>query len=554
MSTHATHAVSRRSLVSAGLLAGGSLVLAGPALGSEGAASSGLDKARSSALESAAGDAKVAGTFDVVVCGGGGAGLTAAYAALEKGASVLVLERADECGGTTASAEGAIQAAGTTWQRELGAIGVEGDSADRHYAFWLQAGEGFVEPDLVRAMADHAADNLQWMADSFGITFAKVFGCYPAPYTDQSTMADRIHLIADAADPAKTGGVVWTTNALAAVQAAGGTVLTGVRAVGLVRSGDEVAGVLAEDGSVYRARRGVVLAMSGIEHNEELAFKYDPQQYWDLRTQAVATAATDTGDGITMGLDAGADVGRFGGSVDLLLETWSYTNNTNPEIPYVLVNQRGARFVREDTTYAFHCRAIYNQCVQEGGFDPDGLVKTAKPHDATGSCWMVMDSKMTGVSQAAWSDPDKLQAALDDGSLLTADTLPELSKMMGIDPEVLQFTVDKWNADVTERGIDTVYHRSVQLTPLDEAPFYAWKTVNTNIGSIGGLKIDASAQVIGRDGKPIAHLFAAGTNAGGWLGPYYPGSGTCLQGTLHWGRTAGASAAAAPEVAGTPAA
>ena len=46
-------------------------------------------------------------------------------------------------------------------------------------------------------------------------------------------------------------------------------------------------------------------------------------------------------------------------------------------------------------------------------------------------------------------------------------------------------------------------------------------------------------------GEPIAHLFAAGTNSGGWLGPYYPGSGTCLQGTLNWGRIAGASAAKA---------
>ena len=64
-----------------------------------------------------------------------------------------------------------------------------------------------------------------------------------------------------------------------------------------------------------------------------------------------------------MGIEAGADVGRFGGAVDLLLATWSYTNNTNPEIPYILVNQRGVRFVREDTTYAFHCRAMFNAAI-----------------------------------------------------------------------------------------------------------------------------------------------------------------------------------------------
>ena len=112
------------------------------------------------------------GTYDVIVCGGGGSGLTAAYSALEQGAEkVLVLEKGDACGGTTATAEGAVQASGTTWQKELGVNGVDDDSADKHYAFWMQDGEGLVDPDLVRVMADNAADNLQWMADSFGITF-----------------------------------------------------------------------------------------------------------------------------------------------------------------------------------------------------------------------------------------------------------------------------------------------------------------------------------------------------------------------------------------------
>lgn len=516
--------VSRRSFVAAA-----SALAAG---GAAAATAAHADEATADAAEPA-----WDGTYDVIVCGGGGSGLTAAYSALEQGAEkVLVLEKADACGGTTATAEGAVQAAGTTWQKELGANGVEDDSADKHYKFWMQDGEGLVDPDLVRVMADNAADNLQWMADSFGITYSKVFGCYPASYTDVENMADRIHLITDASDATKTGGVVWTTNAEAAVRAAGGEIQTGVAAAHLVMGEDGVVGVGTADGRRFQATKGVVLAMSGIEHNEELAKKYNPQQYWDLKTQAVATAATDTGDGIVMGIEAGADVGRFGGAVDLLLATWSYTNNTNPEIPYILVNQRGVRFVREDTTYAFHCRAIYNACVQEGGFDDE--VGT------TGACWMVMDSKMTGVSQAAWSDPDTLQAALDDGSMVTGDTVEELAKAMGCNPAVLAFTVDKWNADV-ETDLDQLFGRTVQVTALDEPPFYAWKTVNTNIGSIGGLKINTDAQVIDRNGEPIAHLFAAGTNSGGWLGPYYPGSGTCLQGTLNWGRIAGASAAKA---------
>ncbi len=507
--------------------------VAGAALAALGTAAARTATAR--AEEPAAVPEKWDGEYDVIVCGGGGSGLTAAYAALEAGAgSVLVLEKADSCGGTTATAEGAIQASGTAWQKELGKNGVEDDNADKHYSFWMNDAEGLVDPELVRTMADNAADNLQWMADSFGITFSKVFGCYPAPYTDPAYMADRIHLITDAADETKTGGGVWTANAQAAVEAAGGTIMTGTAVTNLVMDGaNGCAGVQAGD-AYYKADKGVVLAMSGIEHNEELAFKYNPQQYWDLKTQNVATAATDTGDGIVLGLAAGADVARFGGCVDLLLETWSYTNNTNPELASILVNQRGNRFVREDTTYAFHCRAIFNACMQEGGFDAET--------GETGCCWMVMDSKMTGVSQAAWSDPDTLQAAIDAGQMVTADTVEGLAEAMGVAPATLQFTLDKWNADAAA-GEDTLFGRTVQLTPIDEAPFYAWKTVNTNIGSIGGLKIDTDAQVLDTDGEKIPHLFCAGTNSGGWLGPYYPGSGTCLQGALTWGRIAGVSAA-----------
>ena len=65
-----------------------------------------------------------------------------------------------------------------------------------------------------------------------------------------------------------------------------------------------------------------------------------------------------------------------------------------------------------------------------------------------------------------------------------------------------------------------------------------------NLGSLGGLKINVDTEVIDVNGNVIPHLYAAGLNAGGWIGPYYPGSGTAVIGTAHWGRKAGAKAAA----------
>ena len=520
--------VSRRSFLGGAALGLGALAVGGLA----GCAPQSAGSASSNSGASAA-DVSWDGEYDVVVCGGGGGGLTAAYSALENGAeSVIVLEKAAQCGGTTALAEGAVQAAGTSWQQEAG---VTDDTPDLLFQYWQTDAEGLVDDELIRVMADNAADNVQWMADSFGITFANVFGAYPTPYLDKACLKDRIHLIADAADPSKTGGVVWTTNAQAAIEEKGGEIKLNAEATELVMGEDGVAGVATADGEHYKANKGVVMAMAGIEHNEELAKRYNPQHYWDLTTQNVLTAPTNTGDGIVMGMAVGAQT-VFHGCVDLLLQTWSYTNNQNPEIPYILVDMRGNRFVREDTTYAFHCRAIFNAAMQEGG--------------AAGATYMIMDSKMTASdSVCAWSDNAEggaaaREAALADGSLVQADSLEALAEAIGVPAAGLAFTVEKWNADCAA-GFDSVYGREKQLTALDTAPFYAWKTVNSNIGSIGGVRINTDAAVLDEAGDPIPHLFGAGVNTAGWIGPYYPGSGTCLQGTLNWGRIAGKNAASA---------
>ena len=525
--------LSRRNFLSGAALGLGALAVGGLAGCSPKAASA--EDSGTAASGGNAANVQREGEYDVIVCGGGGSGLTAAYSALENGAEkVLVLEKGTACGGTTALAEGAVQASGTPWQKEI--AGVADDSPELHKQFWMTDSEGLVKEELVECMANNAADNLQWMADSFGITFSNVFGCYPTPYMKDEYMRDRIHLITDAADETKTGGAVWTTNAQKAVEDAGGEIKTKTEVTDIYQDDSgTVVGVATADGKNYKANKGVVLAMASIDHNEDMAFKYDQQHYWDLKTQAVATAVTDTGDGIRIGMAHGAD-SAFHGAVDLILQTWSYTNNQNPEIPYILIDQRGNRFVREDTTYAFHCRAMFNAAMAQGGMD--------------GATYMLMDSKMIASdAKCAWSDNAKdgskaREAALADGSMVQADTLADLAAKLGMDAGNLQATVDAWNA-ACAAGVDAAYGRTVQLTALDESPFYAWKTQNTNIGSIGGLLIDTNAAILDTDGQPIAHLFGAGVNTAGWIGPYYPGSGTCLQGALNWGRIAGKSAATA---------
>ena len=99
--------------------------------------------------------------------------------------------------------------------------------------------------------------------------------------------------------------------------------------------------------------------------------------------------------------------------------------------------------------------------------------------------------------------------------MVQADTLDDLAAALDMPVSSLKATVEAWNA-ACAAGEDAAYGRVKQLTALDEAPYFAWKTQNTNIGSIGGLLIDTDAAVLDTNGDPIPHLFGAGVDTAGW--------------------------------------
>ncbi len=92
--------------------------------------------------------------------------------------------------------------------------------------------------------------------------------------------------------------------------------------------------------------------------------------------------------------------------------------------------------------------------------------------------------------------------------------------------------------------------RRYAIWPSPEADRTFNKTVDAgqvtevNLGSHGGVKINARAQVIDVNGQAVRRLYAGGMNAGGFLGPYYPGSGKALNSTVTFGRIAGRNAVA----------
>ena len=472
--------------------------------------------------------------YDVVVAGAGGTGVCAAAAAAENGASVMVFEKAGVIGGTTNFSGGVMQAAGTECQKANSKF--QDDTPEKHAAEWIAEGEGMLDEELVTDLANGAPDCISWLADKCGIEWVNVYGHCHVPYVDESLMADRIHVYKDGG--AAGSGGIYVQAAWAYAESIGAQLETETAVEDVIVVDGRVAGVKINcKGKTenVKANKGVILATAGIDHNVELAKALNPQQSW-IHSNYPATCLctpTDTGDGIVFGLKLGAAfVG--GGTIDFCGKTGAGTDNRTPIFPEFIVNKAGQRFVCEDATYAYHYRAIFQQEKATGAptymiFGGNGGSVDAKVVNTEGTSY-------------AWT-PESLEEEVAAGMLFKADTIEELAEQIGVDKLGLARTLAAWNED-RAAGNPDAFGRIDGLQPI-EAPFYAYQNVPFNLGALGGLKITRKCAVVQVDGEIIPGLYAAGLTAGGWVGPYYPGSGTAVVGTCYFGRVAGEAAAKA---------
>lgn len=465
---------------------------------------------------------------EVLVVGAGGAGVSAAAEAAAAGAKVLILEKAGIAGGTTNLSGGVMQAAGTRFQKEF--TSYQDDTPEKHAALWIKAGEGLVDEELVTDLANGAPEHIHWLADTCGIKWTSLYGHTHIPYVADELHADRIHVY-EGGGAAGSGGI-YVQAVLNYAKQNGAEITFNAEVTKLVMDGKKVIGAEAViEGKPVRvkATKGVVLCTASIDQNKEMAKKLSPQQYYDLNNGVCMSVGTDTGDGIRMGMEIGADVMGFGGCIDFCGRTGAATDNRIPYMAAFIVNQKGMRFVCEDATYAYHYRAIYQQSVQLDG--PTYMIF------GTSS---IANPSVVASGYASWNE-ESAKAEVESGALYYGETIEELAAAIGVPAVNLKMQLEKWNANAAA-GEDTQFGRKTGIMEIT-GPFYAYKNVAYNLGALGGLKINKDTQVIDVNGEVIEHLYAAGLNAGGWIGPYYPGSGTAVIGTVHWGRKAGAHAA-----------
>lgn len=438
--------------------------------------------------------------YDVVVVGSGAAGLSAAIEAATAGAKVAVLEKLPMVGGSTVLSGGIVYSTGSSIMREAGIQ----DSVDDLVAYWSDRAEGKADPAKLRFVAERSGANVDWLV-GLGVKFGK-------PYPTGTSSVPRGVSTNDGGH-----GIVGPLKA--AADAAKVEFFMETSAVKLIAKNGVVTGVEAKTAAGKKlvfAAKAVVLATGGFDRNKDFMAKYAPTEGADITYVGVG----NTGDGLTMATALGAQVVGNGGAIGLRAVPGEPTFETPVSMlvwyPYLYVNAEGKRFANEAADYPIFHAAINAQ--------------TGK------SSFQIYD---------AVSYNELLDKAVEKGQAFKADSLAELAAAAGIDATNFVATVAAYNVAIAA-GVDKEFGKNLKgQTPVAKAPFYALKVNAATIGTMVGLKTDMDTRVLGAEDKPIPGLFAAGEVANGdFFNLIYPASGTSIQMSVTFGRTAGQQAAA----------
>ncbi|MGZ8744692.1 MAG: FAD-dependent oxidoreductase [Nocardioides sp.] len=472
--------------------------------------------------------------YDVVVVGGGVAGLSAACSAAENGARVALLERATEAetGGNTRYTEAFLRMASL----DATADGLEDTlvddfmghpdpsitrdaarSPDRRTP--LFRAHQVLDPDYVETLASEAPATLAWMG-RHGMRFEFL----PTPFLTTSTtrmapVGGGLAIVETMGKAARGLGVEFhfeTTARNLHVDGAG--VVDGVTARG-------------PSGPV-ELRGRVVLASGGYQGNAELMARYHGDRA--LTTRPVARGGNyNKGEGLEMALALGA---ATAGNFSLFHAEPVDPRSGEPEaaifcFPYgVLVNQEGRRFTDEARG---PIDAWYERTTREIQAQPEGVA------------WVVLDQQSLAV-------PNVRSGIRTDQAPVRADTVDELALRIGVPRDALVATVAAYN-DACPDGVfdhaapDGLATRELHppksnwARPLTQGPYEAYPIMAANVFTFGGLKTTPAAEVLDRDGDVIEGLYAAGEMTGLYYSNY-TGSTSVLRGAV-FGRIAGAGAA-----------
>ena len=421
----------------------------------------------------------------VVVVGGGLAGWTAAVAALEAGADVTLVERARRKPGwgNSVISGGAVHAV---------LQDPRGDPAAMVAAI-TELTDGHADPAVAAAWAENAARAVAWLED------------HGAVMASDPSMSHRAKVFSPVrpTEPGTRFGGYGLPNFLTTMHdgfvAAGGDVLQPARARGLSpRPGGWDVDVSIDGGgrrSIGAA--AVVLADGGFQANKALMRRYVGTDQVRLRSTGM-----ETGDGLLMGLAAGGVALNMNGFYGHLLaraaldrdDLWPYPILDLLAEVGIVVDSSGRRFVDESWSGVTTTNAV------AWSGDPVG-------------CWIVVDDDAWEHEGRVGVTPPNPYVEEHGGTVVSAGTVAELARGMGVDGATLGAVV----AGVIGDGAAQQPGRAGRVK-LSQPPFHAIPVVAGVTFTFGGLRVDGHARVLSEAAVPLPGLYAAGGTMGGLHG------------------------------------
>ena len=484
----------------------------------------------------------------VVVVGAGNAALSAALAAAEGGANVVMLEAAsrNDRGGNSYFTGGLYRFPHHGVENLCNLLPELADGTVEDLVCAPFTEEDFIDemgrlteyrtdPDLLSVLVGSARETIGWLHEQ-GMRFGWSRGRHA------HKVGDKFQFWGGAPLEVVGGGAGIIEQLFGAVDRSDIDVHYGTRATKLIMDGGRVAGVhcLVDSAVVDFPADKVILACGGFEANPELRARYLGPN-WDLAR--VRGSRHNLGDGIVMATAEGAQ--PFGHWSGCHATAWdanaplvgdrrmgdAFSRHSYPL--GIVVNREAQRFLDEGADFHTQTYAKYGAAVLR----QPGL-----------TAHQIFDAKVVGYLRSDYRERRATKA--------TANTIGELAVALGLRPDALERTVDAFNAAIKSGGeynpnildgcrtFGLSPDKSNWAQPLDTPPFVGY-TVTTGITfTFGGLHIDEHAQVLDTDLRPIPGLYAAGELVGGLFYHNYP-SGTGLMAGSIFGRRAGQAAASA---------
>jgi len=461
-------------------------------------------------------------SYDLIIVGGGGSGLAAAVSAAETGATVLVLEKLAEVGGTTALAVGTFTANQTHYQAQAGIS----DSLEAHIADAAK----FAEPEIearnnaaLRAyFLAHGAATLQWLA-GLGVTFRD-------PVPEPPNRVPRMHNVVPSAK-------AYITTLQGRLRQLGGTIQCNAPVSELLVADQRVTGVrVTRSGETltYHAGHGVVLAAGDYTNAPDLIADHKGKRYANIE----GINPHSTGDGQKLAAAVGGHLVNmdvtYGPELRFIppppsgdtVVTWQHPEDALFDHGAILVNANGDRFCNEKRS-------------------PDRELAVADQPDK--HSYILLDNRLA-EQYSAWphfisTAPKIAYAYVEDYLTIRPDiavragSLPALAAERNLDPQCLANTVTTFNQALAGSTPDP-FGRMGDHYPLQSPPWILLGPARATFTTTeGGASINQDFQVLDQAGAPIEGLYAVGQNGLG--GQILWGHGLHIGWAMTSGRLAG---------------